>query len=62
MPVGVPDPVGGGNRRGEVTLWPTVEGLGEDVRCVDVAWSGRALTVWVKVFVAVLAANVVSPL
>src|SRR5438876_10239948 len=44
-----------------VTVWPTVEGLGEDVRLVEVVAAVAAFTMWVAV-AEVLAAKLAFPL
>jgi len=44
-----------------VTVWPTVEGLGVEVRLVEVAAAAAAFTIWVTV-AEVLAAKLAFPL
>jgi len=44
-----------------VTVWPTVEGLGVELRLVEVAAAAGAFTTWVTI-AEVLAAKLASPL
>jgi len=44
-----------------VTVWPTVEGLGVELRLVEVAAAAGAFTTWVTI-AEVLAAKLPSPL
>jgi hypothetical protein len=60
VPVGVPLPAVGATTAVNVTGWPTVLGLSDELSVVVVFWSEAALTVWVR-GVALLVLNVALP-